>query len=89
MAACRYVDQELMESLAPAGVEIPPVYPGSIQGVCRICAMPVWIGPMVQAVMERNPDSVWVMCFLCSLREPVGLVVNLGNDFKPRKDTQQ
>lgn len=81
MAACRDVDPARLEALN-LGAPLPPVYPGSVKGNCRACAVEVWIGPRLQQAIETLPD-VHVMCFPCGAAANASAVVNLGNPYTP------
>jgi hypothetical protein len=48
----------------------PPPVPGSVQGACRVCNAPVWIGPEQQ---KRIVNATWqsdaqmsIECLLCT-----------------------
>lgn len=87
----RPVDTTELEKYTPAGVPLPPIYPGSIISRCTVCTADVYVGPRQQEVLKAHPDDAEVQCPICGVikaeHEPI--MRGLDNPYRPGADEPQ
>jgi hypothetical protein len=83
--------EKAMLDARTAGNPEPPVYPGSVDGVCAQCGITVLVGPRQMSVLEKRTaenKATLIGCIVCTtlvIAYGVGPheVRNLGNPYLP------
>lgn len=84
--ACRPVDSAAMDQeVLELGIEMPPVYPGSVVRRCAQCGAEVYVGPKLQSVEGGVPFCLFP-CAMDVTASTGGAIplINMGNPYQRR-----